>query len=268
VIHAPLDIDALRRSLRGRRLGNPVFYSERLESTNDRALELIPRGFPEGTLVLAEEQERGRGRRGRAWSSPPRQGIYASLLLRPPVSASLMPLVSFAASLGIARTLGERLEMKAEIKWPNDLLIDGRKVAGLLAEARGGEESPAVVVGMGLNVNQSREDFPEELRDGVTSLRLASGRIWDRTLLLADLLARWEEEHFRLVERGGTETVARWERYSALRDGAAVRADLDGEVLHGRFRGLTPLGEMRLEMEGGNVRRVAFGDVCRVRGEA
>jgi BirA family biotin operon repressor/biotin-[acetyl-CoA-carboxylase] ligase len=268
VTHAPLDIDTLRRTLRGRRFGNPLYYSQRIESTNDRALELLARGFPEGTLVLAEEQVRGRGRRGRTWSSPARLGVYASLLLRPPLSASLLPLVSFAASLGIARVLEEELDGKTEIKWPNDLLVDGRKVAGLLAEARGGEEAPAVVVGMGLNVNQSREDFPEELRDGVTSLRLASGRIWDRTLLLTALLARWEEEHSRLVERGGEEIVSRWERYSLLRDGAGVRADLGGEVLHGRFRGLTPLGEMRLEMEGGNVRRVAFGEVCRVRGEA
>lgn len=266
--HAPLDVDALRRIFRGRRFGDPLFYSERIESTNDRALELLEQGFPDGTLVLAEEQARGRGRRGHAWSSPPRLGIYASLLLRPVVDPSLLPLVTFAAALGVARALEGEQDGKTEIKWPNDLLVDGRKVAGLLAEARGGEEGPAVVVGLGLNVNQSRDDFPEALRDRVTSLLMASGRIWDRTLLLTTLLARWEEDHFRLLERGGAEILSRWERYSSLRNGTRVRADLDGEILQGLFRGLTPLGEMRLEVEGGNVRRVAFGEVHRVRGEA
>jgi len=269
VNHAPLDVDALRRILRGRRFGDPLFYFEKIHSTNERALELLEQGFPDGTLVLAEEQTRGRGRRGRAWLSPPRLGIYASLLVRPVADPFLLPLVTFAAALGVVRTLETEQDGKTEIKWPNDVLVDDRKVAGFLAESRGGaEEGAAVVVGLGLNVNQSRDDFPETLRERVTSLRMASGRIWDRTLLLTALLARWEEEHFRLLERGGAEVLSRWERYSSLRNGARVRADLDGEILQGLFRGLTPLGEMRLEVEGGNVRRVAFGEVHRVLGEA
>ena len=265
--HPPLDLDALGRALRGRRLGHPIFHSERMASTNDRAMELLEEGFPEGTLVLAEEQGRGRGRRGRSWSSPPRLGIYASVLFRPEAGASFLPMISFAASLGVARALEAETGRKAEIKWPNDLLIGGRKVAGFLAEARGGEEKPAVVVGLGLNVNQGREDFPEELRGRATSLRLASGRTWDRTSLVASLLACWEEEHHRLSENGAGEVLARWQRYSFLREGDSVRADLDGGHLQGRFRGLTPLGEMRLETEGGGIRRVAYGEVWRVRGE-
>ena len=265
---APLDVDALRRVLRGRRFGDPIFYSEKIQSTNDRALELLEQGFPDGTLVLAEEQARGRGRRGREWVSPPRLGIYASLLVRPAVDPSLLPLITFAAALGVARTLEAERAGRTEIKWPNDLLVEGRKVAGFLAEARGAGEEAAVVVGLGLNVNQSRDDFPEALRERATSLRMASGRTWDRTLLLTALLERWEEEHVRFLKRGGAEVLSRWDRYSSLRDGERVRADLDGEVLQGVFRGLTPLGEMRLELEGGNVRRVAFGEAHRIRGEA
>ena len=262
----PLNVDLLRQRLSRRHFGVPLFYSERVESTNDLALEMLDRGFPEGTLVLAEEQTQGRGRRGRTWVSPPRRGIYASLLLRPSLDVSRLPLVAFAASLGIARALEEEMGRRVEIKWPNDLLVGGKKVAGLLAEARSFEERPALVVGLGLNVHQSPEDFPEDFRDQVSSLALATGRPWDRTLLLPLLLERWEEEHVRLVATGGKETLSRWQEYSAIRDGATVRADLGGEILQGVFRGLTPSGQMRLEMEGGSFRRVAFGEVRQVRG--
>ena len=262
-------VERLQRGLRTRIIGRRIHAYDLVISTNDVVWELAERGAEEGTVVFAEEQTRGRGRRGRAWLSPPRLGIYASLLVRPVADPFLLPLVTFAAALGVVRTLETEQDGKTEIKWPNDVLVDDRKVAGFLAESRGGaEEGAAVVVGLGLNVNQSRDDFPETLRERVTSLRMASGRIWDRTLLLTALLARWEEEHFRLLERGGAEVLSRWERYSSLRNGARVRADLDGEILQGLFRGLTPLGEMRLEVEGGNVRRVAFGEVHRVLGEA
>ncbi len=262
-----LDVGRLRGALRERRFGHLLVYGDRIDSTNERALELLDRGFPEGTLVVAEEQTQGRGRRGRTWASPARLGIYATLLLRPALEAARVPLIAFAASVGLARALEEAAGTKVEIKWPNDLVLHGRKLAGLLAEARTYEERPAVVVGLGINVNMAREDLPEEFRDQATSLLLATGRKWDRSLLLERLLERWEEEHFRLLRDGGSEILLRWKERSWLREGTLVRAELGDEVLRGIFRGLEPGGEMRLEVEEGAIRQLAFGEVRRVRGE-
>jgi BirA family transcriptional regulator, biotin operon repressor / biotin---[acetyl-CoA-carboxylase] ligase len=244
-----------------------MVHSETMESTNDRGLELLDRGFPEGTLVLTEEQTRGRGRRGRDWISPTRRGIYASLLLRPAMEPFQLPLITFAASLAVARTLEAETGQPAGIKWPNDVQLRGKKAAGILAEARTFENHPAVVVGVGMNVNQEPEDFPEEFRSRATSLRMVSGRIGDRTGLVIAWMAIWEEEHRLLAASGGRETLDRWASRSALEDGAPVRVDLGGEILAGLYRGVSPSGEMLLEMKGAPLRRVAFGDVRRVGGE-
>ena len=265
--HPPLDPGELHRNLEGRRFGHPLIYAERMGSTNDRCLELLEAGSPEGTLVICEEQTHGRGRRARQWLSPPRLGITMTLLLRPSLPATSAPLLAFAAAVGMAGALEKALERPVRIKWPNDLLIEGRKVAGFLAEGRGGTSRPAAVVGVGLNVNHQESDFPPEIRDRVTSLRLASGRLWDRSLLVTHLLARWEEEHEALEAGGSAQACSRWERLSYLLPGDRVRVDLEGTARTGRYLGLGPAGELRIEENGGGPVSFSFGEVARVRGE-
>jgi len=266
LIHAPFDVESLSGLLRRRRLGSRIVYFESVESTNDRALEMGEAGDPEGLLVLSEEQVRGRGRRGRAWSSPPRRGIYASVLLRPRLEAPRLPRVGFAAAVGIARALTEATRQRVGIKWPNDLVLSGKKLGGLLSESRG--SAPFLVVGLGVNVNQDLEDFPPEIRREATSLRLAAGRPWDRTALLAQVLEGFEAEYLHLIELAGDYPLARWEEYSSLQEGTAVTVNLDGESLRGLYRGITRDGEMLLETELHAVRRIAYGDVRRVRSDA
>lgn len=263
--YPPLDPGSLRRSLEGRRFGHPLIYEERMRSTNDRCLELLKAGSPEGTLVICEEQTHGRGRRARQWSSPPRLGITMTLLLRPTLPTTDAPLLAFAAAIGTAGALEEALGRPVRIKWPNDLLIAGRKVAGFLAEGRGGASRPAAVVGMGLNVNHQEGDFPSEIRDRVTSLRLVSGRLWDRSILVTELLARWEEEH-AVLEAGGSAAIgSRWERFSYFLPGDRVHVDLQGTARTGRYLGLGPAGELRIEENGGGPVSFSFGEVTRVR---
>lgn len=262
-----LDVGALRRVLAGRTFGDPLVYEERIGSTNDRALELAEEGYPEGTLVLCEEQTKGRGRRERIWLSPPRLGIYASLVLRPSLPSREVPLVTFASAVGVARALERRTGIGIRIKWPNDLVVSGRKVAGFLAEGRGSGPAPAAVVGLGLNVNHGEGDFSGALRDRATSLRIASGRIWDRATLLLDLLASWEVEHRALTVEGPGGVLSRWERLSAFRPGDRLRVDLGAKAHSGRYGGLGPVGELRLEEDDGTMRAVTFGEVHRVREE-
>lgn len=263
----PLNPEWLRQALAGGRFGDPLFYEERIGSTNDRALELLEAGYPQGTLVLAEEQTRGRGRRERAWLSPPRLGIYASLILRPALPPSALGLVTLAAAVGVARALEGRLGRAVKIKWPNDLIVAGQKIAGLLAEGRGGGAAPAAVVGLGLNVNHQETDFPAELHDRVASLRMLSGREWDRQVLLPEILRAWAEEH-RDLESGGTNRVLRrWEQASFFPPGTGVVVDLGGETRTGVYRGVGPGGELRLEEGSGIIRSVSFGEVERLREE-
>jgi BirA family biotin operon repressor/biotin-[acetyl-CoA-carboxylase] ligase len=262
----PLDPGILRQQLGERLFGRRVHHFSSTDSTNDRALAMMEAGEPEGSLVLAEEQMQGRGRRQRNWHSPSGLGVYASLILRPSLQAELLPLVSFAAAVGVVRAL-ESLSLTARIKWPNDILLGGKKAGGLLAEARGDGPGVGVVVGLGLNVNQEEKDFPPELRGRITSLLLASGRAWDRHRVLSAILRAWEWEHEKLLEKGPAELLADFERFSAFEVGSRLRVDPEGGAVHGHYAGIGPRGELLLRTTEGAVRSLTFGEIALVREE-
>ena len=247
------------------RFGKPLHRYASLESTNDKALDLLEEGAPEGTLVLADEQTRGRGRRDRLWHSPAGVSLYASLILRPRLPATLLPLVSLTAAVGAARALEEWGGLRGvAIKWPNDLLLGEKKLGGILAEARGESGSAAIVVGVGLNVNLV--DFPAGMEGEATSLRLASGRPWDREPLLGAILAFWEAEYDRLLAAGPAPLLEAMLQRSAHPRGSLVEIDLGGgEILNGTFAGYGGSGELLLQEAGGAVRPLHVGEVRRVR---
>ena len=179
------------------RFGRPYRHVEATESTQG----LLGPDDPEGAVAVAEHQTAGRGRIGRTWTAPPGTAITASVLLRPPAGAPIQQL-SLVAGLAVAETVEAALDLSAQLKWPNDVLVDRRKVAGILAEARDG----IVVVGIGLNVNQTREQLPSDARTEPASLRTVDGRERDRAQLLADLLARLEQ-HYDGWVTGGLDAV-------------------------------------------------------------
>ena len=178
---APENVEPL---LNGR-FGHPYLYLERCTSTQ----RLLPPDAPEGAVAVAEEQTAGRGRLGREWSAPARTSILASIVLRPRVPAPRLPEISLVAGDSVARAVAAAVGLEPVVKFPNDLLLAGRKVAGILAEAAGGR----VVLGIGVNVNQQ----PHELPGGVaaTSLRIVTGREIDRPPLLAEILAQLERSY-------------------------------------------------------------------------
>ena len=169
--------------LRGR-FGRPYAYFETTPSTQ---LLLEPEA-PEGALVVADEQTAGRGRLGRRWLAPAETSLLCSLQLTPSVSPERLPELTSVAARACAETIRSASGLEAELKFPNDVLVDGRKVAGILAEAREGR----VVLGVGINVNVARDDLPTEVDRPATSLLVETGRELDRAELLADLLARLE----------------------------------------------------------------------------
>lgn len=253
---------ALGEFLRTRRFGRELHWFKRVDSTNDLASDLASRGSPEGTVVIAAEQTEGRGRGRRRWFSPPGLGIYLSVVLRPRAGIRHLPLHTFLAAVALTEVLRDRLGLPAEIRWPNDLLIRGRKAAGILAEGRSGTEGVRdLVVGVGINLRHRREDFPGELRDQATSLAAEGAADPEPVRLLAFLLEAWEAWYGRFESDGPGPLLAAWSRYSPESNGAWVRVRDGAEVRTGRTRGVDADGALLVEDHQGRVAPVRFGDV-------
>ena len=219
------DADRLRAALSSRVFGRVLEYHERVGSTNDVIMELAGRGAPHGTVCLADEQSAGRGRRGYAWFSPPGCGIWASVLLRPRLSAARTPPLTLCTAAAVARALEAAAGVAVRIKWPNDLLMGDRKVAGMLAETRAvaGDE-PVIVVGMGINVNHTRDQFPDEIAASATSLRIESGGPVGREDLFLAILASFESAYADYLASGPASLLAEVDARLAWR-GRTVEAD-------------------------------------------
>jgi BirA family transcriptional regulator, biotin operon repressor / biotin---[acetyl-CoA-carboxylase] ligase len=228
-----------------------------LDSTNAEALRLSSAGEPQGLVVVADSQTSGRGRLGRSWWAEPGTSLLASWLIRPALEPERLPLLSLAAGTAAARAASAAAGVEVRLKWPNDLLLDGRKLGGILAESDG---HGAVVVGLGLNVRQ--DAFPEEIRTTATSLAAGGGRTPARAWLLAATLsgfgARMEAPQDAL------------EDYRALCDtiGCMVRVERnDAASLEGEAVDVTDTGALLLETPSGRI-VVAAGDVVHLRSRA
>lgn len=253
---------ALQRFLRAAVFGHRIFYYPTIGSTNERALELAAAEEPEGGLVLAEEQTAGRGRRERTWSSPPYLGIYASLILRPAIPAPRAPLVTFMASVAVADALNEVCALSARIKWPNDVLVGRRKIAGVLGEVRGSEpEIREMVIGIGVNVNQADADFPVDVLPVATSVRIEKGASADRAPILASILEGFERRYARLLRDGPGTLLREWESLSALPIDTPIVIEGPGGRLEGAFAGIDEEGALLLRGPGGATKRIPFGEI-------
>ncbi len=177
------------------------FFYREIDSTNNRALELAAQGYPEGTVVVAESQTAGRGRRGRTWYSPPRHGIYVSVIFRPQLAVREVPRLSLVIGVAVAETLETAFQLPARIKWPNDILINHRKVAGILSEvATGSKGIDYIVTGIGLNINNPLQDFPDDLRTAPTSVMAEKEAPVSRVRVLQELLMHLENRYYQLLE--------------------------------------------------------------------
>jgi BirA family biotin operon repressor/biotin-[acetyl-CoA-carboxylase] ligase len=253
---------ALQRLLRSAVFGHRIFYYPSIGSTNDRALELAASEEPEGGLVLAEEQTLGRGRRERTWCSAPYAGIYASLILRPAIPATRAPLLTFMAAVAVADTLNEQFRLRARIKWPNDVLIERRKIAGVLGEVRGSApEIREMVVGVGVNVNQSAADFPAELEGKATSVRLETGAPADRAAILAGVLEGFERRYARFLRDGPATLLREWESLSTLTPGAQLSVQGPTGRVEGEFTGIDLEGALVVRAPAGSIHRIPFGEL-------
>lgn len=229
------------------------------ESTNAVAKGLAARGAPEGTLVIAESQTNGRGRKGRSWYSPPLEGIYASLVLRPNISPSDAPKMTFMTAVAVADALSRSTSLKVNVKWPNDILVNGKKVAGILTESS--MEMDAIeymVIGLGLNVNTAV--FPGSLKEKATSVLLETGRPFSRAGLVREYLQDFERYYEQFKSSGPVPIIKRWR---ALTDmiGRRVSVDVIDRTYTGIVQEIDDDGVLILKDRRGRSYRIFSGDV-------
>ncbi len=254
----------LRQRLKGSLFGKRIYHFFKTDSTNRVALELGHGGEPEGAVVLAEEQTAGRGRAGRAWHSERAMGIYVTLLFRPKLAPVQAPLLTMMAGLSTHSAVQALTGLAVDLKWPNDLLVRGKKAGGILTEMHAEPgQIRFVIVGIGLNVNQ--EKFPVELADIATSLRVETGKPQSRMEVLVRLLREFENDYNRLVREGVAGVVARFEAVSSYARGRRVRVTNGTESYVGTTAGLAPEGLLQVTRDDGKVVTVIAGDVAEAR---
>ncbi|HOG47130.1 MAG TPA: biotin--[acetyl-CoA-carboxylase] ligase [Anaerolineae bacterium] len=242
-------------------LAQRIIHYERIGSTNDEARRLALEGTPEGTLVIAEEQTAGRGRLGRRWVAAPGEALLFSLVFYPPLPPQDAYQVTMLLSVACVEAIAAETRMQPAIKWPNDLLLGRRKLAGILSEMCRLDDGIYVVAGIGLNVNVDFSAWPD-LAGQATSLAEAFGRPLPRLPLLQEILRRIEARYDRL--RAGELPHADWVEHLATL-GQMVRVTTHQGVIEGLARSADPDGALVLELADGTTQRILVGDVERLR---
>ena len=247
--------------LQTRWMGKRIHYFNTLDSTNSTAYQLALKGAGEGEAVIAESQEKGRGRMGRQWVSPPFLNLYLSVILRPKLPPHQASLMTFMAAVATADAMEGYSGVSPIIKWPNDLLLRKRKVAGLLNEIHSETDRiHFVVLGMGVNLNMDEKHFPPELRDKATSLKEEMGRPVSRKDFVGHLFKSLEQWYEIFLKEGGAPVLKAW-RDRARIQGKEVRVTSFGEVLIGRAVEVDSDGALILQTKGGVQKRIVAGDI-------
>ncbi len=258
--------DGLQGMLKTRVMGRPaVHVLKETDSTNLQAKIMAGRNAPEGTLVVADTQTLGRGRRQRSWYSPPGRNIYASLILRPQLSPSQAPQITLMTAVALAKTLKTQAGLDARIKWPNDIMVGGKKIAGILTELSADMEAVDwVVVGFGINVNLRRNELPEEIAPIATSIYQEKGREAFRTDLICNLMESFEAAYDLLNSQGFGPVMQQWRSLTDL-IGQHVFVDVMGKRHTGEVAAVDDDGALILKDAQGEIHRIISGDVTRVR---
>ncbi len=248
---APLDVDTIEAGLDTRLIANKILLYKATSSTNDVAWEYASNGDNNGLCIFAEQQHAGRGRRGNRWLSAPGAGILCSILLLDMNDAGEM--LTLTAAVAVAETISERLGRGAKIKWPNDIFLDGRKVAGLLVESRPGRGAVDYVLGIGINCHQDRAFFENaQLDNPATSLDIETGSAVDRNRLACNLLNtldRW----LNIMQTDTDSVIAGWKAAASLL-GHHVLLEFNRRRFAGNCLGIDPVRGMVLQLDSGGVR--------------
>lgn len=259
-----LSEDEIKKNLKTRWMAREVHYYEECDSTNVRAAQGAKEGAKDGALYVAEYQMAGRGRRGRSWESRQGGNILMSLMLRPNLEPTKAPMLTLVMAYSIAKALKKMEEFAVQIKWPNDLILNGKKICGILTEmsAEVGHIHH-VVIGIGVNVNI--DTFAEELQDKATSLLLETGSAVNRAKLVAAIMEQFEEDYEKFLQAEDLSPFVAEYNAMLVNQGRVVRVLAPGNEYDGVAHGITPMGDLLVERMDGEVVEVFAGEVS-VRG--
>jgi BirA family biotin operon repressor/biotin-[acetyl-CoA-carboxylase] ligase len=253
--------DLLARLGATRVVGRDIRVFEETTSTNDLADRFGRDGAREGVVIFSESQTRGRGRLGRRWLSPPRKGLWFSVLLRPPLRPQNTTWLTLASAVALRRALEDETGLNPQIKWPNDILVNGLKVAGILTEISAElDRIKYAVVGIGVDVNLNAGEFQPDLRKTATSLKLALGHPVSRPELAVAILRELDADYQRLAEGRFDSVAEEWERHCVTL-GQQVVIRIGDREIHGRAESLGEEGALLVRTEHGRLERVVGGDV-------
>ena len=241
-----------------------ILRFDSVDSTNLEAMRQAKAGAPEGFCVVAREQTSGRGRLDRSWQSPKDAGLYFSLILRPQLEMSLWPLITLMAALAVSDALRKACNLRTDIKWPNDICVNGRKLCGVLVETIETESDAAAIVGIGINLKG--DSLPADLLAAATSVEEVSGRAPDREGVLQELVKAITERYdFLYSPQGAEHTIREWCANSSYAFDRRVSVTIVDEIFEGATRGLESDGALRVETNDGKIRIVRAGDVTALR---
>ncbi len=251
----------IQLGLKTKSLGHFIHFEETVTSTQKIAHKLAYDGAKEGTIVVTEEQTEGRGRLDRKWVSAKYKGIWMSLILRPNIPLISAPQLTLLAAVGVAQAIQEVTGLEPDIKWPNDIMISGKKVVGILTELQAeADRINSVIIGIGINVNQSKEQFPEDIQDKAASLSIMKGEKINRADLLQTVLLKIENLYNTYLENGFSVIKLLWESY-AISIGKHIVARTLHNAIEGCAIGITSEGVLMLEDEHGTIHYIHSADI-------
>jgi BirA family transcriptional regulator, biotin operon repressor / biotin---[acetyl-CoA-carboxylase] ligase len=252
--------ELLKKNLTGKLIGHKVYYYPEIGSTNDEAYRLGIDGSEEGTVVIADSQTKGKGRMQRVWHSPAGSNIYTSIILRPHFKPASAPQISIVAGVAVAEFLEQYCENSIELKWPNDVLASGEKICGILAQMKSSaDQVDFIIVGIGINVNIKKDQFPADLRDIATSLAIEAGHDFSRDDLIISLyenLAKWYK---KLLQDGFAPIKEKWLSLAPM-IGKNVQVTHFSETLTGKALGIDDKGSLILLTAQSDTILISAGD--------
>ncbi|MBT5028486.1 MAG: biotin--[acetyl-CoA-carboxylase] ligase [Nitrospina sp.] len=254
-----IDTSALEQIFSTCKLGHSIRFLPQIDSTNEEIRRGFSEGFPEGTVIIADCQTQGRGRQGRSWHSEAKAGLYISTLLKPQLPPDRLSCITLMAGVATASAIQQQTSAPIRLKWPNDILLNGKKLAGILCECLvEPDTTPAIIVGIGINLNHSH--FPEEIRDIATSLKVETGKIISHTDLARQLLQNMNSEYEDFLQGKLTSLMQKWTQQSDL-FGKTITVYHKDRSLTGQAIGLDLHGKLILQTPDGIQEHLDSGEV-------
>ncbi len=254
--------DTIKDVFKGEIIGREIIFFESIRSTNDLAITIgQQRENPEGIVVIADEQTGGKGRLGRSWISPPGVNLYFTVLLKPPIPPVETSILTLAAAVAVVSAIRGYAGINAEIKWPNDILINTKKAGGILMEMKSDKGRISLLaIGIGVNVNMSLDALANDIRPLATSLKIESGKPINRVELLRKILAELEKSYKILLKGNKRALINEWLCLNST-IGNNIKIQMQGEILSGFAEGINERGELIVRLQSGEVKTVNAGEV-------